>query len=193
MAVSSFVRSSSFEVAIEHPKVVIAQLAGCALRSTSRDTRSAGGGMATAERSDGSGTADFGAVRSAWWNWPLQQWPWPAVAPQQLSQPINSGWSLVSVNYENSSAPAIERDVLQQHSYGRQIGRLMEAVSALAERLPATARADKRIADFEALAHEVERIKQSARLPRVERLQKELDALRREDPNAYKQLKAKLP
>ncbi|MBT2300717.1 hypothetical protein J7E70_09600 [Variovorax paradoxus] len=130
---------------------------------------------------------------ASWWKWPMQQWSWPALAPQQLSQPINSGWSLVSVNYNNSSAPDIERDVLQQHSYGRQIGRLMDAVSALAERLPATARADKRIVDFETLAHEVECIKQSARLPRVERLQKELDALRREDPNAYKRLKATLP
>ncbi|CAN7703754.1 MULTISPECIES: hypothetical protein [unclassified Variovorax] len=149
--------------------------------------------MATAARSDGSGTADFGAGRSSWWNWPLQQWPWPAVAPQQLSQPINSGWSLVSVTHNNSSAPDIERDVLQQHSYGRQIGRLMDAVSALAEKLPPKEKSDKRIADFETLAREVERIKQSARQPRVERLQKELDALRREDPNAYRQLKAKLP
>lgn len=147
----------------------------------------------TAAGSDGSGTADFGAQRSPWWNWPMQQWSWPALAPQQLSQPINSGWSLVSVTNNNSSAPDIERDVLQQHSYGRQIGRLMDAVCALAERLPAAARADARIAELESLARDVQRIKQSARLPRVERLHKELDALRREDPNAYRQLKAKLP
>jgi hypothetical protein len=150
--------------------------------------------MATAASSDGSSnTADFGAGPSSWWGWPLQQWNWPALAPQQLTQPINPGWSLVSVTHNNSSAPEIERDVLQQHSYGRQIGRLMEAVSALAERLPSSARADERIAEFEALALDVERIKQSARLPRIERLQKELDALRREDPKAYSQLKSKLP
>ena len=130
---------------------------------------------------------------ASWWKWPMQQWHWPALAPQQLTQPINSGWSLVSVTHNTSSAPDIERDVLQQHSYGRQIGRLMDAVSALAERLPAAARADERIAEFETLARDVERIKQSARLPHIERLRKDLDALRLEDPKAYSQLKAKLP
>lgn len=130
---------------------------------------------------------------ASWWGWPLQQWPWPAFAPQQLTQPINQGWSMFSVNYNNSSAPEIERDVLQQHSYGRQLGRLMDAVCVLAERLPAAARSDKRIAEFETLAREIEHIKENARLPRIERLQKEMEALRHEEPDAYEELKAKLP
>lgn len=140
-------------------------------------------------------TASTGAPRegSSWWAWPLQQWPLPPLAPQQLTQPINPGWSAVSVNYHNSTAPDIEREVLQQHSYGRQLGRLMDAVGLLAERLPATARADKRIAEFEMLAREIEQIKQNARLPRIERLREELEALRREDPDTYRALKAKLP
>jgi hypothetical protein len=63
----------------------------------------------------------------------------------------------------------------------------------LAERLPSSARADARIAELEALARDVERIKKSARLPRIERLQKELAALRLDDPKAYSLLKSKLP
>jgi hypothetical protein len=128
-------------------------------------------------------------------SWPLQPWPWPALAPQQLEQAINPGWSfgnLVNVNYVNSSAPAVERDVLGRHSYGRQIGRLMDAVCALAERLPATARADARIADFEALAKDVARIKRDARMPRLERLREDIAALQREDPKAYQALRASL-
>jgi hypothetical protein len=131
-------------------------------------------------------------ARGAWWNWPLPQWPLAQIAPEKLTQPINSGWSFLSITYNNSSAPAIERDVLQQHSYGRQIGRVMDAVSVLVERLPAGAKDDPRIADFQALARDIARIKQSARLPRLERLQKDIEALRLEDPKAYAQLKTML-
>jgi hypothetical protein len=138
---------------------------------------------------DGSGAAGTGGT---WWGWPLQAWssPSPSLAPRELTQPINSGWSLLNVTYNNSSAPAIERDVLQQHSYGRQIGRLMDALSVLVERLPASAKDDQRIEDFLALVQDVARIKENARLPRLERLQKDIEALRQEDPKAYAQLKA---
>jgi len=56
-------------------------------------------------------------------------------APQALNQPINPGWSFgnITVNNVNSSAPDVERDVVSRHSYGRQIGRLMDAVAALAD------------------------------------------------------------
>jgi hypothetical protein len=141
---------------------------------------------------DNSGEADFGAARNAWWNWTVPSWPWPPAAPQSLVQPINPGWSLINVTNNNSSAPAIERDVLQQHSYGRQIGRLMDALSVLVERLPASEKDDQRIEDFVALAKEVAQIKENARLPRLERLQRDIEALRLEDPKAYEQLKAML-
>jgi len=143
--------------------------------------------MATAENN---AAADFGAARNGWWNWTAPAWPWPQAAPQSLVQPINPGWSLVSITNNNSSAPTIERDVLQQHSYGRQIGRLMDALSVLVDRLPAGAKDDPRIEDFLALAKEVAQIKKNARLPRLERLQKDIEVLRQEDPKAYAQLKA---
>ena len=142
--------------------------------------------------SDNSGAADFSAGRNGWWNWALPAWPWPQAAPQSLNQPINPGWSLVSITHSNSSAPAIERDVLQEHSYGRQIGRLMDALSVLVEQLPAGAKDDRRIEDFLALADDVARIKEKARQPRLERLQQDIETLRQEDPKAYAQLKAML-
>ena len=137
------------------------------------------------------GAADFSAARNGWWNWTAPPWPWSSVAPQRLDQQINPGWSLVNVTYNNSSAPAIERDVLQQHSYGRQIGRLMDAILVLVERLPAGAKDDPRIEDFKALADDIARIKKNARLPRLERLQQDIEALRDEDPKAYAQLQAR--
>lgn len=127
-----------------------------------------------------------------WWGWPMPSWP--ALAPQQLNQPINPGWSfgnMVSVTNVNSSAPDIEREVLMQHSYGRQIGRLLDAVAALAERLPAAA-GDPRIKEFESLLREVDAIKRRARLPRVERLREEIEELKRSDPRGYKQLREQL-
>ena len=147
--------------------------------------------MATA---DGNGsTADWGAARPAWWPWlPLQ---WHLQAPEKLTQPINPGWSfgnVVNVTHLNSSAPDIERDVLQKHSYGRQIGRVMDAVSALVEQLPASVKRDERVTEFVALAEEVARIKDNARLPRLERIRKDIEALKQEDPHAYQQLRRML-
>lgn len=138
---------------------------------------------------NGDGTA---GARGPWWNWPLPPWPLAQIAPRELTQPINPGWSLVSITHNNSSAPAIERDVLQQHSYGRQIGRLMDALAVLVERLPAGAKDDRRIEDFLALADDVAQIKENARRPRLARLQQDIEALRQEDPKAYAQLKAML-
>jgi hypothetical protein len=56
------------------------------------------------------------------------QWAW--VAPQQLSQPINPGWSFgnIIVNDHNSSAPSTEQAIIAEESYGRQIGKLPDAV-----------------------------------------------------------------
>lgn len=50
-----------------------------------------------------------------------------------LVQPILPGWHFgdVIVNEANSSAPETERRILAQESYGRQIGKLMDAVCAL--------------------------------------------------------------
>jgi hypothetical protein len=78
-----------------------------------------------------------------------------------------------------------------QHSYGRQIGRLLDAVSALVERLPAAA-SDPRVKEFQSLVREVDGIKRRARLPRVERLRDEIEELQRSDPRAYDKLRAML-
>jgi len=129
------------------------------------------------------------------WPW-TTSWPLPGngapifgFGPAQLTQPINPGWTFgnVIVNNANSSAPQVEQDVVSQHSYGRQIGRLMGAVEALVEALPQT-RADARVQDLERLAEQVRQIKLAGSAARLERLRCELAALKARDRAAWQQL-----
>lgn len=128
------------------------------------------------------------------WSWPwsaLSGWPaWPALAPQSNTQDINSGWSFgnFTVNSFNSSAPDVERAVVSRHSYGRQIGRLMDAVAALADALPKTA-GDERIVEFRALAQKVAAIKKEMAPERLARLKREVAELRATDEPGFEELK----
>ena len=120
--------------------------------------------------------------------------PWlaylPNWAPQHLVQPINQGWSFgnVMVTLENSRAPGVEHAIANKVSYGRQIGRMMEAMEVLVRLLPADARKDPAVTDFVAVAAEVRRVKQQAEAQRLERLKADLDTLKREDPEGWKNL-----
>ena len=119
------------------------------------------------------------------WNW------WTTLAPERLTQSINPGWvfgGVVNVTHLNSAAPEVERAVVEQYSYGRQIGRLMDAVSALAEKAPAL-EGDKRITEFKALAGEVEKIKERALMSAADRLCAEIEDLRKTDPAGFQRLR----
>jgi hypothetical protein len=122
-------------------------------------------------------------------------WPWPpSWAPQWLNQPINPNWTfapLVQVTYANSKAPEVEKEVVGKHSYGRQLGRLMDAVEALAEAVqksqPQLAK-DDRIEEFRALAKKIEAIKEEARERRKKDLLDELKSLKKSDPDEWNAL-----
>jgi hypothetical protein len=128
------------------------------------------------------------------WVWSLH-WPpthdgrWLQLAPQQLWQPINPGWSFgnLVVNHGNSSAPEVEQAVLSRYSYGRQIGRLMDAVEVLADALPGT-HDTQAVRDFKQLAAEVRALKAETRAQRLQRLRAELQELKRCDPQAWEAL-----
>jgi hypothetical protein len=112
-------------------------------------------------------------------------WPW-AAAPTSLTQPINPGWTFgnVIVNERNSSAPATEMQIVAEESYGRQIGKLLDAVVALiGER--GTAKQPPAMADLVALQDRVERIKTRAALRRLDQVQADLRRLREHDRKAY--------
>jgi hypothetical protein len=126
------------------------------------------------------------------WPWPMT-FPFPSLAPQQLNQPIGSGWifaNTVSVTEQNSSAPDTERRIVAEQSYGRQIGRLMDAVSEL---IKAQGGVDRpAFTELEALRAEVEAIKTAAAKDRLDQIRSDLDRLKVSDPAAYDRQVAEL-
>jgi hypothetical protein len=135
----------------------------------------------------------------AWADWALAPWQtalraaaWPlGIAPQALTQPINPGWSfgnVINVTDANSTAPATEQEILRHHSYGRQIGRMMDALALLIEKAPPAVKNDKRATELRKLQIQVQAIKQQQGRLRIERLRDELLELKRSDPKAWQDL-----
>jgi hypothetical protein len=129
------------------------------------------------------------------WRLALQATQALAVVPRSLTQPINPGWTfgnLIQVTEQNSTAPDTEQQIVSQHSYGRQIGRLMDAVELLLEHSDADTRGDPRAEDFATLQRDVQAIKEAQMAARLRRLRDELISLRRDHPEAWRELRALL-
>lgn len=125
-----------------------------------------------------------------WWN--PAAWPaWPSSLPSNLVQPILPGWSF-NINNNNSTAPATEAAVVARHSYGRQIGRISDALHALiiAQHQPVPKSGP--IADFETMWEEVELLKSEAAGARVEQIATDLARLRRTNETEYQRLREAL-
>lgn len=138
---------------------------------------------------------------------PTPAWPWtpadPAAwlrswldamgsVPQSLSQSINPGWNfgpVLNINNGNSSAPQTEVEVLQHHSYGRQLGRISELLEALIEERAKTAPVDKRLIDFLKMKAEIDKVKLDTAEARVDGLRADLRALEKSRPEEYKRLR----
>ena len=110
-------------------------------------------------------------------------------APERLWQPINPGWSFGNfiVNQQNSSAPEVEQALVSKISYGKQIGRLMEAVEVLIKATAVDPK-NKAIDDFNKLAAQVKTIKKEASHQRLARLRDEIKSLREQDKAAWQEL-----
>jgi hypothetical protein len=133
---------------------------------------------------------------SAGWPWPgidpaawMRNW-WTAfgLAPQNLTQPILPGWT-ITINGINSSAPQTEVDVVQRHSYGRQLGRMADALQALLEERGEDAPDDERFREFLEMKREIDQIKLDAAATRIERLEADLAALKAARPTEYRRLR----
>lgn len=116
---------------------------------------------------------------------PLFSWPnWPSFAPTNLNQSILPGWSLLTVNENNSSAPDTERRIVAQDSYGRQIGQTMEVVDLLlkiAEASNPSLKDNKEVEKFNALKERIAKAKESAQEARQEQLVTDLLVLKAKD------------
>jgi hypothetical protein len=119
-----------------------------------------------------------------WW---MRSWlAAPFTVPQQLSQPILPGWSFINVNETNSSAPDTELRILAGDSYGRQLGRILDAVCALVAERPPSAPQHKAFAELAVLAERIEDTKKDAAAARLKRVRDDLNLLKEQDPQEYK-------
>jgi hypothetical protein len=119
--------------------------------------------------------------------------PWLPLAPANLTQPVLPGWTF-NINSHNSSAPQTEADIVAKHSYGRQIGRMADALRALLalheDRV--SLEAAPPFADFLAMCEEIEAVKRDSAAQRLAQLASDLARLKEEDPAAYARLRRTL-
>ena len=133
---------------------------------------------------------------SSWapWTWTAWGAPSPSVAPNSLQQPILPGWifaNAVNINDANSGAPEIEREIVSQESYGRQLGRVIEALCEMIEERPATARSES-MKELLKLQDKIERIKARNAERRIENVRSWLAGLKRRDEPEYRRVAAAL-
>jgi len=112
------------------------------------------------------------------------------LAPSTLVQPILPGWTF-NVNSFNSSAPQTEADVLEQHSYGRQLGRISDALAELVKGRPDNGEGEP-FKKFLEMKKQIDAIKAGNAEARVKRLLKDLDVLKVLDREAHDRLRAEL-
>ena len=140
-------------------------------------------------------------VSKPMWDWP--SWmngslPNPLdviAAPKQLLQPILPGWvfgSVTNITEQNSSAPDTEREILASNSYGRQLGRIMDALAVLIDRLPPEEQEKEAFKEFTEVRDQINDIKQKAAGRRIDRIIADLAALKETRPEEYRRLAATL-
>ena len=142
---------------------------------------------------------DSNALLASPFFWPLAAAKnWSALmnlAPQFLNQPITLG-GIVNINENNSSAPETEREVLSHHSYGRQLGRIIDALSVVIDTtLPkdGLSKAQREcVDDFEKMSGEIRAIKEREALKRVDRIVRDLAFLKDKHPDEYRKVQALL-
>ncbi len=111
----------------------------------------------------------------------LQAWfgMWTAF-PKSFNQPILPGWTFgnVIVDENNSSAPDTERSIVSTESYGRQLGKLMDAVCALIDAQPATAPLPDAYIELKQLKTKIDALKTKAARRRIEQFLRDLKTLK---------------
>jgi hypothetical protein len=105
-----------------------------------------------------------------------------------LVQPILPGWSFL-INSNNSTAPQTEMEVVAKYSYGRQIGRMSEALELLIEEGHGKTPKEKRFTDFLTMKRDINKLKLEAASTRVEQITKDLTLLKVQDKGQYLRLR----
>lgn len=107
------------------------------------------------------------------------------------SQPILPGWTF-NVNSNNSSAPQTEVEVVQHYSYGKQLGRISDALAALIEAVAPEGMKAAPYVPFTEMKREIDGLKNDAAAARVDQLRADLRRLKTERPDAYERIRQSL-
>jgi hypothetical protein len=136
----------------------------------------------------------------AWWSWPWQAasagtGPFLSLAPQALNQPILPGWlfaNSINVTEENSSSPETERDIVAKHSYGQQLGRIIDVIDELLKERSAGAPDTRPVQEFAKLRKDIEAIKARQAAKRAEKIISDVAGLKQSNPDEYQHLATEL-
>lgn len=135
-------------------------------------------------------------------NWPLSGAVSQVISPMQWwIRTLSQQTGFININNVRSTDPEMERRIIEDvASYGRQLGRIMEALDVVVRHAPPdalTADEQRALGDFSDLVRRVEAIKDESRPAtptpaRVERLIGEVRALEHRDERAYGEIVARL-
>lgn len=125
-----------------------------------------------------------------WWANYLQaispQWPGTDLSFQQ---PILPDWTLagVVINETNSSDPAMERAIVSRQSYGKQLGRTIDALAAFINETKLVDKTQPPFEEFFALKKEIDDVKVDTADTRFEQTLTDLKLLKKTDEEKFKQ------
>jgi hypothetical protein len=130
-------------------------------------------------------------------------WDWPSwmkgsmpnpldffAAPRNFAQPILPGWFgiVTNITEQNSSAPDTEREIVAAQSYGRQLGRVMDALAVVISDLPKEQQDAPAFEEFAKLRREIDGIKAQAAARRLDRIAADLATLKATKREEYERL-----
>jgi hypothetical protein len=118
--------------------------------------------------------------------WPVQ--PGSASPGAEFNQPINPGWTfgnVVNVTEDNSSSPALERAIVAEESYGRQLGHVIEALVDLIGERPTSQPQSDAMQALCRLNEKIARVKAGRIDARVAEIQAFLADVRKSDAEQY--------
>lgn len=103
-------------------------------------------------------------------------------------------WSFsnFTINEQNSSAPDTERNIVAAESYGRQLGRVLDALAVLIADLREQQQRRPALQDLLALHEKIDGIKSRSAAGRVDRFLADLDELKVSNADAYRRVMARL-
>jgi hypothetical protein len=117
---------------------------------------------------------------------------WQALAQRSLltfNEPILPGWT-VNIDSGNSTAPDTERDILETTSYGKQLGKLTDAVAQLIALVPTQEQDEFR--EFAEMKKDIDGVKKRSMDKRMARVKVELARLKETDPAEFELVRASL-